>query len=283
MRHQLRNVAFVTAGSFLMAMGVVIFFSPNHIATGGPPGIAIILFYLLGISKGLTVLAINTLLILIGARLLGGAYLLRTCYAIATSAAFIELLTRFMPDPAVTAAPLLNTLYGGILVGAGLAFGFKGEAASGGWSLLARIIANRLRLGVGQVILVQDACVIVASGIVFSDIESALWAGIGVYVTGVVIDLVLTGRAESKVVHVSTRAAERLAEILPERLRESGSVVHCNTVRDVAGHDLMLLVVETGQVGRLSQIVRETDPEAHVVVMDAVEFFSGVAQVRPAK
>lgn len=283
MRHQLKNLAFVTAGSLLMATGVVIFFSPNHIATGGPPGIAIILFHLLGISKGLTVLAINTVLIIIGARLLGGAYLLRTCYAIATSATFIELLAWLMPNPAVTAAPLLNTLYGGILVGAGLAFGFKGEAASGGWSLLARIIANRLRLGVGQVILVQDACVIVASGIVFSDIESALWAGIGVYVTGVVIDLVLTGRAESKVVHVSTRAAERLAEILPERLRESGSVVHCNTVRDVAGHDLMLLVVETGQVGLLSQIVREADSEAHVVVMDAVEFFSGVAQVKPAR
>ena len=283
MRHQLKNLAFITAGSLLMAMGVVIFFSPNHIATGGPPGIAIILFHLLGISKGLTVLALNSVLLLIGARLLGGAYLLRTGYAIATSAAFIELLTRLMPNPAVTAAPLLNTLYGGILIGAGLAFGFKGEAASGGWSLLARLIANRFKMGVGQVILIQDACVIVASGIVFSDIESALWAGIGVYVTGVVIDLVLTGRAESKVVHVSTRQAGKLAELLPERLSESGTVVHCNTVRDVAGHDLMLLVVETGQVGRLNQIVRETDPEAHVVVMDAVEFFSGALPLKVAK
>lgn len=283
MRHQLRNITFVTVGAFLLALGVVIFFSPNHIATGGPPGIAIILFHLAGVSKGLTILVINGFLMLIGARLLGAAYLLRTCYAIVASAAFIELLGYLMPNPAVTAAPLLNTLYGGILVGAGLAFGFKGEAASGGWSLLARIVANRLRMGVGQVILLQDACVIVASGIVFRDIESALWAGIGVYVTGVVIDLILTGRAESKVVHVSTRAARQLADILPDRLQESGSVVHCNTVRDTAGHDLMLLVVETSQVGRLSEIVRETDSEAHVVVMDAVEFFSGTTRAKVAK
>ena len=173
MRHQLKNLAFITAGSLLMAMGVVIFFSPNHIATGGPPGIAIILFHLMGISKGLTVLALNALLLVIGARLLGSAYLLRTCYAIATSAAFIELLAWLMPQPAVTSAPLLNTLYGGILIGVGLALGFKGEAASGGWSLLARLIANHLKVGVGQVILVLDACVIVASGFVFHDIESA--------------------------------------------------------------------------------------------------------------
>lgn len=275
----IKNIGYCTFGALLLALGVVIFLSPNHIVTGGPPGIAIILFHFAGVSKGLTLVAINALLVAIGARLLGRGYLLRTAYAIGASAAFLELFSRFLPNPAVTGAPLLNTLYGGILVGAGVAFVFKGEAAAGGWSLLARLLAQRLGMGVGHCIFMLDLVVIAVSAVVFGDIESALWAGIGVYVTGVVVDLVITGQASSKVVHVSTNMAERLAAMLPERLRDSGAILHCNTVQDSKGRGLMFLVVETGQVGHLNRIVRETDPEAHVVVMDAVEFFSGVAKL----
>lgn len=283
MGHQLKNLAFITTSSLLLAVAVVVFFSPNHIVLGGPPGISIILFHLLGISKGLTVLLLNAVLVLAGARLLGIGYLLRTAYAIATTALFIEALTWLAPDAAVTANPLLNTLYGGILAGIALALGFKGEAASGGWTLMARIIANALRIGVGQVVQFLDMCVIVASGIVFGDIEAALWAGIGVYVSGVVINMVIGGRANSKVVHVSTRQAEALSRLLPERLQDNGAVMHCNTVRDQAGHDLMLLVVETGQLARLNELVRETDPDASVVVMNATEFYSGLAHAKTAK
>ena len=274
-QHTLRNLAFITVGAFMIALGVVIFFSPNHIATGGPPGVAIIVYHLFDIRIGLTVLAVNVVLMLIGGRLLGPGYLIRTCYAFLASSAFIELLYWLMPNPAVTAEPLLNTLYGGILLGIGLALNFKGEAASGGWTLVARIVAGYLKIGVGQVIQFFDFTVIIVSGLVFHNIEAALWAGIGAYVTGIVIDMVLTGRADSKVVHVSTSAAEMLTELLPERLRESGSVIHCNTVRDVAGHDLMLLVVDNSQVAHLNEVIREVDADAHVVVMDAVEFFTG--------
>ena len=283
MQHTLKNLAFITLGAFLISVGVVVFFAPNHIVTGGPPGIGIILFHLFGTPVGLTVLVANGVLMLIGGRLLGHGYLFRTIYAFAATSAFIELLVWLMPNPAVTAEPLLNSLYGGILIGIGLALCFKGEAASGGWTLVARIVASHFKIGVGQVVQFFDFSLIILSGIVFHNVEAALWAGIGVYVTGVIIDFVLTGRADSKVIHVSTSQAGRLAELLPERMRESGSVVHCNTVRDVAGHDLMLLVVETRQVPQLNEIIREVDPDAHVVVMDAVEFYSGTAEVQPGR
>lgn len=274
----LRNLGYASLGSLLVALAVVVFLSPSRIATGGPPGIAIILFHLYGVGQGLTVLVLNAVLLLIGAGLLGSGYLLRTAYAIGCTAACLEILARLLPDPAVTGAPMLNALYGGILVGTGLALVFKGEAAAGGWSLLARLIANRLRLPVGQVILALDAGVILLSAIIFRDIESALWAGIGVYVTALVVDLVLTGRADSKLVQISTGCAAELAAALQAGLRESGVPSHCHTLRDVAGQELMLLVVDTGQFGKLSQIVQDTDPGARIAVLDAAEFLGARAR-----
>jgi len=270
-----KNLVYCTAGALLLALGIVVFLSPNHIVTGGPPGIAIILFHLLGLGKGVTILVANLLLVPLGWRKLGAGFLARTCYAFTATAGFTELLAQWLPDPAVTASPLLNTLYGGILIGAGIGLVFKGEASAGGWSLLARLLAERVRIGVGQCIFLLDSLVIVTSAIVFHDIESALWAGIGVYVTGLVIDLVLTGKAGAKVVHVSTARAEHLAGLLTERLRESGSMIHCNTITDRDGREVMILVVEPGQISLLAEIVRAHDPEAYVVVLDAVEFYGG--------
>jgi uncharacterized membrane-anchored protein YitT (DUF2179 family) len=271
----LRNLVFCTGGAFLLALGIVVFLSPNHIVTGGPPGIAIILFHMLGIGKGLTILVANLLLMLLGLRRVGAGFLARTCYAFTATAGFTELLVVLADNPAVTASTLLNALYGGMLVGAGIGLIFKGEASAGGWSLLARLIAERFRLGVGQCIVLLDSLVIVSSAIVFRDIESALWAGIGVYVTGLVVDLVLTGKAGAKLVHVSSVRADLLARLLPARLRESGSLVHCNTMTDREGRDVMFLVIETGQISTLADVVRAHDPDAHVVVMDAVEFYAG--------
>lgn len=275
MRQLLTNLGYCTLGAFLLSVGVALFLSPNHIAAGGPAGIAIILYHTLGISKGLVVLGINIVLMAVGARLLGMGFLLRTVYAVAAQSLFIELLGLWARNSSITAAPLLNTLYGGSLVGIGLALIFKGEAASGGYTLVARLIAGRFRIGVGKVVLFLDLCVIAASGLAFGDIEAALWAGIGVYVTGVVIDLLLTGEPVSKVVHISTNQARELARQFDAHLQEDGSVVHCNTLDDSAGHELMLLVVDRGRVDKVISIVRNTDQNAHVVVMDAAEFLIG--------
>jgi uncharacterized membrane-anchored protein YitT (DUF2179 family) len=273
------QMAVSTLGAFLLALGIVVFLSPNHIVTGGPPGIAIILFHYLGINKGVTLLVVNLALMLLGLRKLGRAFLLRTCYAFCATAAFTELLTHLMTNPAVTDAPLLNALYGGILAGIGLGLALKVGASAGGWSLLARLISEHTGIAVGQCIFLLDSLVLLASVIVFRDIEAVLWAGIGIYVTGLVVDLVLTGKSGAKVVHISSHRTGILTHLLPERLSEAGAKVHCNTLTDRNGLNVLFLVVENGQISLLRDLVRTHDPEAHMVVMDAVEFHGGASMV----
>jgi uncharacterized membrane-anchored protein YitT (DUF2179 family) len=271
----MRKLLFCTAGAMCLATAIVVFLSPNHIAAGGPPGIAIILFHSFGIDKGLTLLLLNGALMTLGLRTLGAAHLARTFYAIAATAACTYALSRLMQRPAVTAEPLLNALYGGVLAGVGIGLVFRGEASSGGWSLLARLLSRRSGIGVGQCIFLLDTVVVIASAVAFRDIESALWAGIGIYMTGFVVDLVLTGRSGTKIVQISTRQSDKLATELAVRLKQAGGMVHCNTMTDRSGRDVMFVVVETGQISLLNEVVRRDDPQAYVVVMDAVEFYAG--------
>jgi uncharacterized membrane-anchored protein YitT (DUF2179 family) len=270
-----RKLLFCTAGALCLATAIVVFLSPNRIAAGGPPGIAIILYHSFAVDKSLTLLLLNGALVTLGLRSLGAAHLARTLYAIATTAAFTYALNRVMAQPAVTGEPLLNALYGGVLAGVGIGLVFRGDASSGGWSLLARLLSRRTGIGVGQCIFLLDTIVVAASAVAFLDIESALWAGIGIYMTGFVVDLVLTGRSGTKIVQITTQRSDQLASELPARLSQAGGMVHCNTMTDRLGRDVMFLAVETGQISLLNEVVRRVDPLAYVVVMDAVEFYSG--------
>jgi uncharacterized membrane-anchored protein YitT (DUF2179 family) len=274
-RRQLANYAFCTLGALALAVAIAVFLSPNHIAAGGPPGIAILLFHVLGISKGMTLVVLNGILLAFAAGRFGSGYLLRTAYAILATAVFTELIGTLWGQPGVTASPLLNALYGGVLAGAGIGLVFKGEAASSGWSFLMRRIARRLDVGVGQCLFALDSLVIALSAIAFRDIESALWAGIGLYVTGWMVDRVLTGQSGNKMVSISTRHAAALSAGFARRLGEAGGAVQCHTLAERGDRQLLWLMVDNGQLGLLGEVVREHDPAADVSVLDAVEFHGG--------
>lgn len=271
MQRQLINLCYCTLGALLIAVGVTLFLSPNHIAAGGPAGIAIILFHTLGYNKGLVVFLVNALLMGAGLRLLGIPFLLRTCYAVVAQSLFIELLNSLFQNQVITTAPLLNAVYGGGLVGIGLGLVFRGQAASGGWTLMARLIAGRFKLSVGNVVFFLDACVIVVAGFAFGNVEAVMWAAIGVYGTGVFIDFVMPGTHTSRLVLISSKYAAELNTLFAGRLQEAGSTLLAN----MTDHQSMLLAVDRGQVNDLLKRVREVDANAHIVVLDAVEFFMG--------
>ena len=56
---ELLNYGFIVLGSFVMSLGIVGFLSPNHIATGGTAGLAIVLNHVFHLSIGLLMALIN--------------------------------------------------------------------------------------------------------------------------------------------------------------------------------------------------------------------------------
>ncbi|MDO5667041.1 MAG: YitT family protein [Alcaligenaceae bacterium] len=188
MQSQLKNLLIITIGCLFLSASIVVFFAPNQIVTGGPPGIGIILLYLLGIPVGLTVFLINFSLMLLGGKRYGRGYFLRTLYAVAASSAFIEILVYLFPDPALFDKPYLNVLFGSVLIGIGLAMCFTGKASSGGLATAAQLIAERLNIGIGRVIQLIDGSIVLLSALIFHNFVSALWAGLGVLITGFIVD-----------------------------------------------------------------------------------------------
>ena len=271
LRRELRCALLIALGSSFLALGVVLFLAPGRIATGGTPGMAILLHALVDLPIGALMIAINLPLLLLGWKLLGQAFALRTMAAVLLTSLLIDLFGEILRLGALSNDTLLATLYGGISVGLGVGLILRGDASAGGSTVIARIVAKQWQVKPGQVIFAIDLAIIVASGLVFRSIEPALWSLISIYVTAKCIDTVLTGTLTEKVVHIATCQPQELSRQIVARLGRHGTILTGTGLIPDERKTLIFVTVEARRIALLREIILQTDPDAFMVVMDAAE------------
>jgi len=273
---ELKNIILISLGSYLLAFGVTFFLLPVNIATGGTPGMSIILHYLTGIPTALAMVSINIPLVLAGFKFIDFKFAVRTVVAIILTASFVDLLPRIISFPPIDSI-LLSTIYGGVCIGAGIALVMKGQASAGGTTIVAQIVARYSSFRSAQVIMFFDTIIIIAVGIVFKDMELALWSLIGIYVTTKVIDKILTGAVSEKVVHIISNKTDTIGLAISEELGRDGTILTGENLIAQKEKKVLLAVVGARQIPKLQTIVLTHDENAIVLVMDASEMIGSTA------
>jgi uncharacterized membrane-anchored protein YitT (DUF2179 family) len=269
---EILNYGFIVLGSLVMSIGIVGFLSPNHIATGGTAGLAIVLNNVFHLSIGLLMALINIPLLLVSLKYLGKKFAINTIICIASIVFFVDLLAKVIQLQSLSNNLMLATLYGGVTVGAGLGLIFKGGASAGGGTILAKIIAANTSIKTSTVILVLDALVVASAGIVFNSMELALWSLISIYVGSKIIDLILVGANSQKIVHISSaKSLKELSLIITENLGISGTIIKGNDLGDTEYKDIIFLMIDKNKLTPLKQLVLEYDQNVKMIVMEATE------------
>ena len=101
-------------GAFLMATATSLFLLPNQLSSGGFAGIATILYYLLKIPMGTTILALNIPLFLFAGYKLGKSFFIKSMVGTISFSVFIYILDKLEP---LTFDRFLACIYGGIIIG----------------------------------------------------------------------------------------------------------------------------------------------------------------------
>ncbi|MCM1424948.1 MAG: YitT family protein, partial [bacterium] len=124
-----------------------------------------------------------------------------------------------------------------------------------------------------KIFFVADALVVAVSGLLFGDVNAALYAAISAITTSFVMDIVLYGRDEAKLLYIISACAERIAERLMEEL--SVGVTYINGQGAYSGDNkkVILCVVKKPVSPRAEEIVRQEDPESFTIVSSAAEVF----------
>ena len=265
------NVLGIVLGSFMYACGISLFLDPNNLAPGGLIGIAVILNRLLGLETGTLFFLLNIPVVCLGLWKFGPRFIGSTFFAIAINSVFTNDMAGF---GVVTTDPLLASLAGSILVGAGIAFVFRSGATTGGIDIIIKIIRMKYKhLKTGHLFLSIDIVIVVISGFVFQDFNIVMYALIAVVVSGRVIDYVLYGGDEAKLIYVISDHADQIADRILKEM--SVGVTFLKGQGAFTGNDkkVILCAVRKNQSPKLEEIVKLEDKKAFLIISSAHEIY----------
>jgi uncharacterized membrane-anchored protein YitT (DUF2179 family) len=271
-KNSIMSLLYILSGSVLMAFGITAFLAPNHIATGGTAGLAIVMDHVYPISIGVWMTLINIPLLILSVKYIGKKFAVKTILSIVFIVLSVELLVNYFVINAFSNDLMLSTLYGGILIGTGLGLIFKGGASAGGASIIAKILTANYGVKTSTTVMILDAFVILMAGLVFKSIELALWSLISIYVGSKLIDMILVGAQNQKIVHISSiKNLHELSKIISDELGISGTVIKGNDLQISEYKDIIFLMIDKNRLQELKQIVFNYDSHVKMIVMEANE------------
>lgn len=275
------SYSLIVIGSIILAAGFVFFISPYKIVPGGVYGIAIVIHYMTqgifswapsGLPIGLMGLIMNIPLTIIGIKILGPRFGVKTVVGFVLTSVFMDVITYFFGEaPLVAGDALLSSIFGGVLVGIGLGLIFKSKATSGGSDIIAMIFAKYTRLPLGQLMIYVDSAIVLIGLLVFEDWKIPLYSWIVIYVTGKTIDIVLQGMSVDKTLFIVSDKFVEIRDRIINDLHRGGTYIPGKGMYNGSDKTIIFTVVNRREMALLQEYIHEIDPRAFLTVLEANE------------
>lgn len=271
MKRKIQDYSMITVSSVIYAIGISLFLDPNNLAPGGVTGIAIIINRLCGLPTGTLILLLNVPLLCIGIWKFGWRFLLSTSYAILLISLVTDLIA---PIGAVTRDPLLASVIGGALSAVALGLIFRAGATTGGIDIVVRLLRIRYPyLRTSTLFLLTDLLIAGCSGFVFGDMDVVLYAVIAIFIMSFVIDMVLYGMDEAKLLYIISDRPEDIAERLLREIDIGVTYLEGEGAYSNQNKKVILCVTKKQQAPRIEVVVKEEDPHAFMIITRASEIY----------
>ncbi len=267
------DIILVIFGASLYSVGLHCFASPNDIASGGVGGISIIINELTNISVGLLYGVINVPLIIIGFIFLGKKMMIKTMIGVATITAATDWLLPMINIPVYSGGDkLLAAIFGGIFFGAGMGLVYLREGTTGGTDIINKLINKKFpHFSMGVIMLSTDAVVIVASMIVFGTIEAGLYSMISIFIASKVMDMILYGSFEGKMLLIFSDNYEEISEYIMNSLERGVTWLNGEGAYSKKEKHIICCAVHKNEYSKVKRKVKEIDPGAFIIITNAGE------------
>lgn len=258
----------ITVGCALFALGFDLFLAPHSISAGGISGLSLVVIHLLGFgSVGVVSAVLNLPVFLMGGWKVGKKFFLGSLLGTLLSSLFLEL---FVLLPVPQTEPLLAALYGGVLAGVGLGLVFVTGASTGGSDIVVRLLKLKYRhLPIGTLSLAFDGAVAALMGLVFGDMNKALYTFVVIFITGKVIDAVVYSFDYSKVALIITPRYEQVVQAIDKKLDRGATYLYAQGTFSRQDTMVVLVAIQKQQISDLLQLMQDIDPEAFVILQEA--------------
>ena len=267
------SYGFLVLGTFILAIGYAFFMTPYKIIPGGIYGISIVLHHKFGFPVGMGALCFNLPLTLLGLKILGPKFGVKTFVCFIFTALFTDgLVFVWGPDPLnIHDEVLLASIFGGFIIGIGVGLIFRSRASSGGSDVIASILSKYTKIPLGTQLIIVDSIIVIGGFLIFQDWKIPLYSWLTIFLMGRVIDVVVHGFSDDKTILIISEKSEEIRLAIINDLKRGGTIFKDQGMYGRSEKEVLFTVVNRREVNDLIAYIFEVDPEAFITIQNAHE------------
>ncbi|MBD7967491.1 YitT family protein [Paenibacillus gallinarum] len=269
MKKRMYDMVMLIVGAFIFALAVNLFIIPNDFGEGGVTGISIILFYLFEWSPAIVSLVANSILLIIGYRLLDKTTTVYTIIVVAFNALFLHLTEHWY---IASDEPVINAIFAGLFAGVGIGLIIRVGGTTAGTTILARLANKYWDWNISYGLLFFD--LIVAGFSVFViGIEKTMFTVLILYIGTKAMEFIIEGLNPKKAVTIISPHHDRIAKQVTDIMDRGVTVLRGYGYYTGTTKDVLYIVINKQEVSTLKKIVKAEDVNAFVTIHDVRDVF----------
>ena len=286
---------FITIGAAVMAIGIGVFLVDARVVPGGVSGLSMALYYLTGgmVPIGLMIWVFNVPLYVWGVKELGTRFGIRTFYGFTVNSFLIDFFRGDVPffdfiqlQKSKTIIDLRQNdflfliIIGAALLGVGLGIVFKFRGSTAGTDIIAAIMQKKHGIKPGTTMMIVDFFVISLAGIIISykgltvdrsALTLTLYAFFLLFVSSRLVDAIIDGFDYARAAYIISEKHEKIAEAIMNDLSRGATAIKARGLYKNIDREIIVTVVTLKEIGILTNLVKEIDPNAFVTVNNVHE------------
>ncbi len=277
-----KDIFLVLLGISSASFGLKGFLLPNKFIDGGAVGISLLMAELFDLPLPILLVIINIPFILLGFKIIGRQFAVKTILAISG----LALFTAFVPFPEITHDKLLVAVFGGFFLGAGIGLSVRGGSVIDGTEILAIHLSRKSGSTIGDIIMIINIIIFSAAAYLLS-LETALYSMITYLSASKTVDYVIEGIEEYTAFTIISTHSDEIREMIIQKLGRGVTVYNGKRGFGKHGHsneiDIIFTVITRLEISKLNAEIEKIDSNAFVVMSSIKDTKGGMIKKRPLK
>lgn len=270
--HLLMRYLLIIVGAGLAAVAIELFLVPNDIIDGGVIGVSLILSHLNAgsipfVNFATLVIIINLPFMYYGYKYIGKTFVFSSIFGIVCLAVIESQLHHV---EAFTTQPILATVFGGLILGAGVGLVIRNGGTMDGTEILGILLTKKLPFSLGEFVMFVNIFIFIWAGFVYGP-EQAMYSVMAYYIAFKTIDTVIQGLDETKAVIIVSDHYADVSDTILDRLGRGTTKLKGKGGYTDEDKEVIYAVVTRLEVTKLKAIVHEVDPKAFITIMNTQE------------
>lgn len=265
----IKRIILVVIGSLISAIGFNAFIIPHRLLSGGISGIALLIQYVTSYPAGIFIFILNIPVFIYGLKSIDRDFILFSFLGMLSFSVF-QVLTVNISSFLKVDDILLSTIYGGVLNGIGMGIVFKNRASQGGTDIIAVAAKRKSGINISTVSFVINS-VIVLIGATLSNVETALYTLILMYIGYYVMDRVIDGFDRKKLLFIVTEKEKEVSYSIMQHLGRGVTYFYGEGAYTGENKKVIYCIVTSKELSKIKKLIEDIDDTAFISIMDASE------------